>query len=81
MKIKYDYLYAVEYSKPDLMDESGYKYVIPGLYTAYRTDNGFEHFKEIYNLKELKKLYLGYNNDKQINPPRHNQNSKKTCFF
>ena len=51
MKIKYDYLYAVEYSKPDLMDESGYKYVIPGLYTAYRTDNGFEHFKEIYNLK------------------------------
>ena len=38
MKIKYDYLYAVEYSKPDLMDESGYKYVIPGLYTAYRTD-------------------------------------------
>ena len=47
MKIKYDYLYAVEYSKPDLMDESGYKYVIPGLYTAYRTDNGFEHFKEI----------------------------------
>ena len=34
MKIKYDYLYAVEYSKPDLMDESGYKYVIPGLYTA-----------------------------------------------
>ena len=50
MKIKYDYLYAVEYSKPDLMDESGYKYVIPGLYTAYRTDKGFEHFKEIYNL-------------------------------
>ena len=34
MKIKYDYLYAVEYSKPDLMDESGYKYVIPGLYAA-----------------------------------------------
>ena len=41
MKIKYDYLYAVEYSKPDLMDESGYKYVIPGLYTAYRTDKGY----------------------------------------
>lgn len=51
MKIKYDYLYAVEYSKPSLMDEYGYKYVIPGLYTAYRTDKGFEHFKEIYNLK------------------------------
>lgn len=28
MKIKYDYLYAVEYSKPSLMDEYGYKYVI-----------------------------------------------------
>lgn len=51
MKKKYEHLYAVEYSKPDLMDEYGYKYVIPGLSYAFRTEKGFEHFKEVYNLK------------------------------
>lgn len=29
MKKKYDCLYAIEYSDPWLMDEYGYKYVIP----------------------------------------------------
>lgn len=66
MKIKYDCLYAVEYSKPYLMNEYGYKYVIPDLYTAFKYDKGFEHFKEIYNLKikkvEIKK-YRNTNDD------------------
>lgn len=65
MKIKYDFLYAVEYSKPTLMDEYGYKYVIPGLSEAYRTDKGFEHFKEIYNLKVKSTETKMYKNTKE----------------
>ena len=51
MNKKYDCLCAIEYSDPWLMGEYGYKYIIPDLNKAFKTDKGFKHFKEIYNLK------------------------------
>lgn len=50
-KILYEYLTAIEYSEPEMMNDYGYKYTIPGLCSAFRTETGFKNFLQVYNLK------------------------------
>lgn len=65
MKIKFENLSAIEYSNQKKMNDYGYKYKIgylgSGMCQAYRTDEGFKKFLEVYNLKiknvEVKESY------------------------